>query len=158
MSAQTKAEKDPVIVTETERGNYEQSITIGEHHLTADEPIEIGGGNRGPDPYQYLTAALGACTAITLRMYAERKKWPLEKVSVSLTHSKDHAEECLECDDFQGGLKIDVWQREITLSGDLSEEQRARLLKIADMCPVHRTLESEAKIRTSLTEAANESN
>ena len=138
-----------VEVAETGSGQFTQSVRVGPHVLTADEPASVGGDNRGPSPYEYVLAGLGACTSMTLRMYANRKSWPLEKVSVLLTHSKIHAEECADCDTKDG--KVDEITREITISGDLSEEQRAKLIEIADKCPVHRTLENEVKVRTSLT-------
>ena len=138
-----------VVVTETGGGRYENAVVIGQHHFLADEPKSVGGGGRGPDPYELVTAGLGACTSMTLRMYAERKGWPLERVSVALSHAKDHAEDCEECEQ---GRKIDIFEREITVTGDVDDEQRQRLLEIADKCPVHRTLEEKVHIRTRLTE------
>jgi uncharacterized OsmC-like protein len=129
-----------------------QDIAIGPHRLQADEASDHGGNDAGPDPYELLLAALGACTSMTIKMYAERKQWPLLSVQVRLMHSQIHAEDCAECETRQG--MIDRIEREISLVGDLSEDQRHRLLEIANRCPVHRTLTSEIKIDTRLTEAA----
>ncbi|MDJ0950130.1 MAG: alpha/beta fold hydrolase [Alphaproteobacteria bacterium] len=139
------------IVYETGAGRYAQRITNGHHVLTADEPPSVGGGDTGPTPYGLLTAALGACTSMTLRMYANRKKWPLDRVAVRLKHDKIHAEDCAECETKQG--KVDRIEREIEISGDLDAEQRQRLLEIADKCPVHQTLERRNEIVTRLREA-----
>lgn len=118
------------------------------HPLVADEPQAVGGTNQGPSPYELLSAALGACTTMTLRMCADRKQWPLESVTVRLTHDKVHAQDCDTCDS-KGG-KIDVIEREIEFSGPLDESQRQRLLEIADKCPVHRTLHSDIRVNTGL--------
>lgn len=134
-------------VTVLEDGTpYTQSIQAGGHTLTADEPAEAGGADKGPTPYGLLLSALGACKSMTLRMYADRKEWPLERVSVKLRHRKIHAQDCGDCETKEG--KIDVIECEIALEGGLSEEQRARLMEIADRCPVHRTLMGEIKIVT----------
>lgn len=135
-----------VVVTETGRGVFEQSITVGPHHLMADEPVSVGGLDSGPSPYDLLLGALGACTAMTMRLYAQRKALPLERVSVLLRHSKIHATDCQTCETTQG--QIDRIERVITIDGDLDGAQRARLMEIADKCPVHRTLNSEVDIRT----------
>jgi putative redox protein len=126
-----------------------QEISAGSHRLIADEPIEAGGTDKGLGPYELLLAALGACTSMTVSLYARRKSWPLESVEVRLTHSKVHAEDCADCETRQGS--IDEIGRDLTLAGNLTEEQRAKLLEIANKCPVHRTLTSEIKIRTRLT-------
>jgi putative redox protein len=139
-----------VVVGETGQGRFQQSVTMGEHRLIADEPVDVGGSDSGPSPYDLLLAALGACTSMTLRMYAERKRIPLEHVSVLLRHSKIHASDCANCETSQG--QIDRIDRTITLDGDLDEATRARLLAIADKCPVHRTLTSEVDIRTALAD------
>ncbi len=136
-----------VLITETGAGRYENRVVIGDHQFIADEPVEVGGGGRGPDPYEYVTAGLGACTSMTIRMYANRKNWPLNSVAVRVTHEKDYADDCEHCED---GRKVDIFDRQITLTGDLSEEQRARLLEIADKCPVHRTLHEPVAVRTEL--------
>jgi uncharacterized OsmC-like protein/alpha-beta hydrolase superfamily lysophospholipase len=135
-----------VVVTETGGGKFQQSVAIGPHRLIADEPVAAGGLDSGPGPYDLLLSALGACTSMTMRLYADHKKLPLERVSVTLSHAKIHAQDCEECETREG--KIDRIERAITMTGNLSDEQRARLLEIADKCPVHRTLHSEVNIRT----------
>ena len=127
---------------------YSQKISVGPHVLHADEPRDSGGSDFGPNPHELLLAALGACTSMTVRMYAERKQWPLKSVEVRLAHSKMHAKQCATCDTKDGML--DRIEREIVLFGDLSDEQRHRLLEIAERCPVHRTLVSEVQICTRL--------
>jgi len=118
--------------------------------LVADEPPAVGGSDSGPTPYDYLAVALGACTGMTLRMYADRKKWPLEAVTVLLRHDKVHAEDCRSCE--KASARLDRFQRQLVLEGALDDAKRRRLLEIADRCPVHRTLESEVHIETSLLE------
>ncbi len=136
-----------VTVTETGTGTYTQKITAGKHQLFADEPLPIG-DDAGPTPYDLLLAGLGACTSMTVRMYANKKGWPLERVDVSLRHTRIHAEDCAECETKKGWVShID---RTITLVGDLDDDQRQRLLAIAERCPVHQTLTSEVDIATSL--------
>ena len=141
-----------VLVRETGAGRFAQEIVSGRHVLAADEPIAVGGSDAGPGPYEYLLAALGACTSMTIRMYAQRKDWPLARVSVRLRHAKIHAEDCAECETKVG--LVDMIERDIALEGDLSAEQRAKLREIADKCPVHRTLTSEISIKTRAVEAA----
>jgi putative redox protein len=136
-----------VIVSETGEGKFTQKITIGEHVLTADEPVDAGGKDLGPGPYDFLLAGLGACTAMTIRWYADIKKIPLKHVKVSLTQEKIHSKDCENCDD---NSKIDHIDRKIELEGDLSEEHRQKLLDIANKCPVHRTLTSTISITTEL--------
>ena len=136
-----------VTVTETGTGTYTQQITAGHHRLLADEPQPIG-DDAGPSPYDLLLAALGACTSMTLRMYANRKGWPLEQVRVTLRHSRIHAEDCAQCETTSG--LIDHIDRDIELVGGLDGTQRQRLLGIANRCPVHQTLTSEVDIATSL--------
>ncbi len=139
-----------VVVRSTGAGRFIQDIEIGKHRLIADEPTSVSGGlDRGPSPYDLLLAGLGACTSMTLRLYAEHKKLSLQKVTVRLQHSKVHAADCADCETKDG--KIDLIAREITITGDLTDAERLRLLEIADRCPVHRTLESEIKIKTALT-------
>jgi uncharacterized OsmC-like protein len=135
-----------VIVRETRRSTFDQEIIAGKHHLVADEPVNAGGQDNGPGPYDLLLASLGACTSMTLRLYADRKKLPLTRTQVRLRHSRIYATDCAECETKEGML--DRIERVITLEGDLDAEQRARLMEIADKCPVHHTLKSEIDIRT----------
>jgi putative redox protein len=148
--APTAQPEDPapgtVVVTETRQGRFQQSVAVGPHRFLADEPVKVGGLDSGPGPYDLLLAGLGACTAMTLRLYAERKALPLERVSVTLTHGKIHAADCEYCETKEG--MIDRIERSIALAGALDAEQRKRLMEIADKCPVHRTLTSEIDIRT----------
>jgi putative redox protein len=139
-----------VVVTET-GGGYSQQIEAGNHILTADEPVRSGGTDTGPDPYALLLAALGACTSMTIRMYAARKQWPLEGVTVRLRHERDYKKDCENCE--EPDARIERIVREITLKGPLTEEQRARFLEIANLCPVHRTLTSEKQIVSTLVPA-----
>lgn len=134
------------VVVSGKAGTLAHHITVGSHHLVADEPAPLG-TDRGPNPYDLLLAALGACTAMTLRLYAQRKRWSLADVTVSLRHSRIHAEDCAHCETRTGML--DRIDRVIQLDGDLDDAQRARLLEIADRCPVHRTLRSEIVIDTT---------
>lgn len=145
-----RAAPGEVIVAETGTGKYEQTISAGRHRLRADEPVAAGGSDNGPSPYDLLLAGLGACTSMTIRMYATQKQWPLAGISVKLTHAKVHAEDCADCDAKVG--KIDRIEREITIEGDLDEAQREKLLEIANKCPVHRTLHSEVRIQTRLVD------
>lgn len=140
------APEGAVQVAERGTGTYAVAIVAGRHHWLGDEPVTVGGDDLGPSPYQMLTAALGACTAMTLRMYANRKGWSLDKVGVTLTHAKIHAADCAECETDSG--YIDRIERAIHIDGQLDETQRQRLMEIADRCPVHRTLQSEVQIVT----------
>ena len=133
---------------------YTSEVITGGHHLLADEPKDVGGDNLGPGPYDLLTAALGACTAMTLRMYANRKEWDLQEVTVHLQHEKRHAEDSEQAP--SQGVKLDFIDRNLEIEGNLTEEQRQRLLEIADRCPVHRTLESKVQINTKLIEPTQE--
>jgi uncharacterized OsmC-like protein/pimeloyl-ACP methyl ester carboxylesterase len=137
-----------VRIVEAGDGKFAQTIYAGSHRLRADEPVELGGADSGPSPYDLLAAALGACTAMTLRLYADRKQIPLERVIVDLKHGKVHAADCAECETREG--TIDRIDRVLTVEGPLDEAQRAKLLEIADKCPVHRTLKSEIWISTHL--------
>ncbi|WP_371154585.1 alpha/beta fold hydrolase [Jannaschia sp. 2305UL9-9] len=133
-------------VTEADPNGFAQDIVAGGiHHIRADEPVAYGGTNLGMTPYQFLAASLGACTSMTLRMYARRKKWPLQHVSVDVTHDRMHAQDAPSASE-----RIDRFRRMITLKGPLTDEQRDRLLEIADRCPVHRTLETGASVETVL--------
>ena len=137
-----------VVVTETRRSRLQQEVAAGGHRLIADEPVAVGGQDSGPNPYDFLLAALGTCTSMTLRLYAERKALPLERVTVRLKHSRIHAEDCAECETREG--MVDRIERAIAFEGALDDAQRKKLLEIADKCPVHRTLTSEINIRTTL--------
>jgi len=142
------ASEGEVVVAERGTSKYAQVVRVADRHaLLADEPLGIG-EDTGPAPYDLLLAALGTCTTMTLRMYADRKEWPLEHVSVRLSHSKVHADDCVACESDSG--KVDVIERELVLEGPLDEEQRARLLQIADRCPVHRSLHDETHVSTQL--------
>jgi uncharacterized OsmC-like protein/fermentation-respiration switch protein FrsA (DUF1100 family) len=135
-----------VVVRETRAGKFQQAVSVGPHRLIADEPKAAGGDDTGPGPYDFLLAGLGACTSMTMRLYADRKSLPLERVTVTLEHNKIHAEDCAECDTRQGLL--DQIDRVITMEGALDPDQRKSLMEIADKCPVHRTLKSEIRILT----------
>ena len=135
-----------VVVRETRAGKFQQTVLVGPHRLLADEPVTAGGDDTGPGPYDLVLAGLGACTSMTMRMYAERKSLPLERVKVTLTHSKIHAEDCAECETKAGML--DQIDRVIAIEGNLDAGQRQKLMEIADKCPVHRTLTSEIHIVT----------
>jgi len=137
-----------VTVSSTGEGKFQQAVSVGPHHLLADEPVAAGGTDTGLSPYDFLNAALGACTAMTLRLYADQKGLPLTGVSVTLSHAKIHASDCATCETKEG--KIDRIERTIALEGPLDDAQRRRLIEIADKCPVHRTLTSEVEIRTAL--------
>jgi uncharacterized OsmC-like protein len=141
----TRNEASDVIVRGN-AGGFAQSVEVAGHRFSADEPVAFGGTNSGPSPYDLLLAALGSCTSMTIGLYARRKGWPLESVKVTLRHSKIHATDCEECETKEG--KIDRIEREIHLAGTLTPEQHAKLLEIADKCPVHRTLISEINIKT----------
>lgn len=148
--ATPKGAPDGVVrADEADADGFLQDITVGsDHHVLADEPEAYGGANLGLMPYQFLSAGLAACTSMTVRMYARRKGWPLEDISVDVIHGKIHGEDCEHCETEDG--KIDQFQRKITLKGDLDADQRARLLEIADRCPVHRTMDSEIDVTTAL--------
>jgi putative redox protein len=135
-----------VVVRETRNSKFQQTVTVGPHRMLADEPIGAGGEDTGPGPYDFVLAGLGACTSMTMRMYADRKSLPLERVTVTLRHSKIHAEDCAECETKAGML--DQIDRVIAMEGNLDADQRQRLMEIADKCPVHRTLTSEIHIVT----------
>jgi putative redox protein len=146
------ARDDVVVVTESGAGPYGQRITAGGHQLVADEPATIGGADSGPTPYDLLLAGLGACTAITVRMYADRKGWPLRQTTVRLRHQRMYAKDCADCET-KSGL-MDQIERELQFEGELTDSQRARLLDIAERCPVHRTLHSEVLVSTAEREPA----
>jgi len=139
-----------VVVRETRESKFQQTVTIGPHKMLADEPVVAGGQDSGPGPYDYLLAGLGACTSMTMRLYADRKTLPMERVTVTLKHSKIHAQDCAECETKAGML--DQIERVIKIEGALDADQRKRLMEIADKCPVHRTLTSEIHIVTRAAE------
>jgi uncharacterized OsmC-like protein len=149
MATQTGKEAPHIIV----RGgaeNFQQEVSAGKHHFVADEPVNVGGGDAGPDPYDYLLASLGVCTSMTVGLYARRNYLPLDNITVSLWHSRIHARDCEECETEDGIVdRIDV---EVELTGSLTAEQRAKLMEIAAKCPVHRTLTSEIDIRLRAAE------
>src|SRR5438477_13170490 len=139
------AEAAQVIVHGTAAG-FAQRVEIGSHHLDADEPAAFGGTDTGASPYDLLLAALGSCTSMTIGFYARKRSWPLENITVSLRHSKIHAKDCDDCETKEG--RVDRIWRDIHLTGALTDEQRAKLMEIADKCPVHQTLTSEINIKT----------
>jgi len=148
MSAVPEGITSPDVIVWGEGSTFAQQIAIGRHRLKSDEPESVGGTDTGPSPYDFLLAALGSCTSMTVGMYARKKNWPLERVTVWLRHLKIYAADCSECETREGMLER--IERDVQLEGPLSAEQRSRLLEIADKCPVHRTLTSEINIRTRL--------
>jgi uncharacterized OsmC-like protein/fermentation-respiration switch protein FrsA (DUF1100 family) len=146
-AASRATEPGTVLVRETRASRLQQEVLAGPHRFIADEPVSAGGRDSGPSPYDLLVAALGACTAMTVRLYAERKSLPLDRVTVELHHAKVHAADCEACE--TKDAKIDRIDRAIRLEGRLDEAQRVRLMEIADKCPVHRTLTSRVDIRTT---------
>ena len=141
------AKPGTVVVQGTGNGKFQQAVAMGPHRLIADEPPDYGGADSGPTPYDLLLAALGTCSSMTMQLYADRKGWPLEKATVTLRHDQIHAKDCEDCETAEG--KVDVIDREIALHGALDEDQRRRIIAIADKCPVHRTLHAEVKVRTT---------
>jgi putative redox protein len=125
---------------------FRTEVEVGGHRLVVDEPIAVGGADHGPTPYEMLLAGLGACTAMTLRLYADRRKWPLERARISLQHRKVHAQDCVDC--VTKPAKMDVVDRILHLEGPLTDEQKAKLLEIAERCPVHQTLQSKIQVNT----------
>ncbi|MBT4890028.1 MAG: alpha/beta fold hydrolase [Rhodospirillales bacterium] len=150
-TADITAAAGTVVVAESGKGKFAQAVSVGGvHAMLADEPVDYGGTDTGPSPYDFLLAGLGACTSMTLRMYADHKNIPLEHVAVTLKHDKIHATDCETCETQDG--KIDRIEREIEISGNLDDDTRKRLLEIADRCPVHKTLHSEVEITSRLKE------
>jgi uncharacterized OsmC-like protein len=148
MAESTNAQQEGDVVVRGRAGSLVQDISIGSHRILADEPLAVGGTDAGPTPYGLILAGLGACTSMTLELYSRRKGWPLESVTVRLHHSRIYAQDCAECETKEG--MIDRIEREIELTGPLDAQQKAKLMEIADKCPVHRTLSREIDIRTSL--------
>ena len=148
MSAVPEGMTSADVIVWGEGGTFAQQIAAGRHRLTGDEPESVGGSDTGPSPYDFLLAALGSCTSMTVGMYARKKNWPLERVTVWLRHSKIYAADCSECEMKEGVL--DRIERDVQFDGPLTADQRSRLLEIANKCPVHRTLTSEITIRTRL--------
>jgi uncharacterized OsmC-like protein len=136
----------PDVIVQGKAGGFAQEITVGSHRFQSDEPVSVGGTDTGPAPYDLLLAALGSCTSMTVAMYARRKGWPLETVTIRLRHSRIHAADCTDCETRIGFL--DHIERDVHFEGELSAEQILKLREIADKCPVHRTMTSEIKIRT----------
>ncbi|MEP0070053.1 bifunctional alpha/beta hydrolase/OsmC family protein [Pyruvatibacter sp.] len=151
--ALVKPDPERVTVVETRKGKFQSQVLAGEHVQLADEPESYGGLDTGPTPYQYLNAALGACTAMTMRLYADRKSIPMERVVVRVGHDRIHVDDCEECAATDGNTQgqVDVMNREIEVTGALDDEQRRKLMEIADKCPVHRTLENKLVVRTTQT-------
>lgn len=147
--AQPKTKHDVVASLDADDG-FTTQMKVGSHYMAADEPIDVGGSDFGPSPYELVSAGLSACTAMTIQMYIRRKGWKLENVEVHTSYGKEHAVDCENCE--SEGSKIDTFQREIRLQGDLDEKQKARIMEIADKCPVHRTLHSETQIITKLVD------
>jgi putative redox protein len=141
-------EASPEVVVYGTGSGLAQTIQVRRHSLSSDEPVSSGGSDTGPTPYDLLLSALGSCTSMTIGLYARRKGWAVAGIEVRLRHSKIYAADCAECETRDG--HIDRIERDILLSGDLSDDQRAKLREIADKCPVHRTLKSEVDIRTRL--------
>ncbi len=142
------ADVGTVVVSGAGAGVFPQLVNLHGHQIRADEPVASGGTATGPDPYDLLLAALGTCTAMTVRLYAKQKQWPLQNVRVTLRHQKIYAQDCAECETREG--KVDELERVIRLEGPLDAAQKARLMEIADKCPVHRTLTSEIRIPTRM--------
>lgn len=138
------------VYVEEKDHKFSQNVYSDSHHWLADEPLSVGGQNTGPDPYEHLLAALGTCTSMTVRMYADRKKWPLNKIAINLYHERSYNQDCQHCDETP--QQIDHLNREIVLEGELTLEQKSRLLEIADKCPVHKTLHSHLVVNTKLSE------
>ena len=151
MISSTEATATPVppkpadVVVRGNASGFLQEVSVGPYRLRVDEPLSVGGTESAPDPYDYILAGLGACTSMTVGLYARRKKWPLENITVSLRHSRIHATDCAECETKEGMLdRIDL---ELEFTGSLTPEQRGKLMEAAAKCPVHRTLKSEIDIR-----------
>jgi len=145
MATPDQAETPHVTVHGNAKG-FAQKVELGSHRLDVDEPVSYGGTDSGASPYDLILAALGACTSMTIGLYARKRGWPLEDITISLRHSKIHAKDCDDCETKEG--RVDRIWRDIHLTGSLTDEQRAKLMEIADKCPVHQTLTSEINIKT----------
>jgi len=139
-------ETEPPVIVHGDAQSFAQKIQAGAQQLTADEPVSFGGTESGPSPYDLILAALGACTSMTIGLYARKRKWPVEEITVSLRHSKIHARDCDDCETKDG--RIDRINMEIHIAGSLTDEQRSKLMEVAGKCPVHQTLTSEINIKT----------
>jgi len=148
--AEPTTDNTPQIVVRGDARSFQQEITAGKHQFVADESLSVGGGDVGPDPYDYLLASLGVCTSMTVGYYARRNGWPLETITVSLSHARVHARDCEECETKEG--MVDRIEVEVELAGSLTAEQHAKLMAVAAKCPVHRTLTSEINIRLRAAE------
>ena len=137
---------EPHVIVNGDAKGFAQRVQVGSYQFIADEPVSYGGTDSGPSPYDFILAALGSCTSMTIGLYARKRSWPLEKITVSLWHSKIHAKDCDDCETKEG--RIDRIEMEIHLDGALSDEQRAKLMEVAGKCPVHQTLTSEINIKT----------
>jgi putative redox protein len=146
--AEASPPAEGVLVKETGSGGFQQEVMAGAHRMLADEPVSEGGGDTGPSPYDFLSAALGACTSMTLRMYVSRKGWQLGRISVGVSHDKVHAQDCAECEGRDG--RIDRFERRITIEGGVPPGLEAKIVEIANKCPVHRTLEASSVVVTHL--------
>ncbi|MBS3738419.1 bifunctional alpha/beta hydrolase/OsmC family protein [Mesohalobacter halotolerans] len=140
--------KHQVVASLDQNDDFTTEMALGSHRMQADEPEDFGGKNLGPNPYELVSGGLAACTAMTIQMYAKRKKWPVENVEVHINHKKDHCDDCKNINDKNS--KIDIFERDLILKGDLDDKQRQRLLEIANKCPVHKTLHSEVEVKTKL--------
>ena len=148
MPEQLPTQEPRTVVVEGPISGFRTEVSVNGHRFTIDEPIPVGGTDVGPSPYEMLLAALGSCTAMTLRIYADRKKWPLQRAVVKLRHRKVHAQDCVDCE--KKPARIDVIDRELVLEGPLDDVQRGKLLEMAQRCPVHQTLASAIKVNTTL--------
>ena len=143
--------EDGIVVQETGEGKFINAVSVNGHHtLRADDPLSVGGNDSGPTPYDYLLTALGACKSMTMRMYADRKKWSMDRARVTLRHNKIHAEDCAAYETDEG--KVDQFNVEIAIEGDLSDEQRQKIYEISNRCPVHQTLINETSVVSKLTD------
>lgn len=139
-------ESSPHVIVRGDAKGFAQKIDIGPYHIDADEPVSYGGTDSGPSPYDFILGALGACTSMTIGLYARKRSWPVDKITVSLRHSKIHAKDCDDCETKEG--RIDRVEMEIHLEGALTDEQRAKLMEVAGKCPIHQTLTHEINIKT----------